>query len=141
MALFNKGKIKINFEFGEIDGRFMNIHVINNNNEEFITPESPVYESQVILPTKIIIKTSGKNMKYDTKIVNNEIVADMYAKITDVTLDSHPLNHNFHHKKINLKAEDGRVHTTNYFGFNGTVEITLQEDNIFSQYLILNSDA
>ena len=136
---FNSCKIEIDFEFGSCHGDLMTVEIINGNHVETIDPNNPTYKSEIYLPTRLEIRTSGKRMDYHTRLENGEIVEDMYVKIQNVRLDGLPLNQNFLNKKITLVDENKQSHTTNYFGFNGSVNLNFDEDNVFIQYVLLNT--
>jgi len=138
--MFNKCEIEIEFEFGSVNGEYMNVEIVNGNNTTVVIPENRRYRAAITLPTRLSITTSGKNPRYHTVLRNGEIVEDMFVKITKFTIDKQPLNEIFLHKKITLSALDGSKHTTNYFGFNGTADIDFLEDNVFIQYVMLNTD-
>ena len=137
MTTFSKCKLKIDFEFGECNGKLMTVKV----NNQILQPKDflATYEDEIVLPTSIVIETSGKEQGVDTKVdADGNILEDMYAKVTSLSLDSFEFNEIFLHQKMQL-ITDNATHTTCYFGFNGKVTLDLAEDNVFSQVLSLNS--
>jgi len=136
---FNSCEIEIDFEFGSCHGDFMTVEIINGNHVETVHPDNPHYKSEINLPCNLVIRTSGKKMGYHTKLEDGEIVEDMYAKIVDVKFDGMLLNETFKSRKVALVDENNQTHTTSYFGFNGNVRLDFPEDNVFIQYLLLNS--
>lgn len=138
MTLFNTCKLKITFKFGKCNNRLMKLIV----NDEVLIPVDNyvVFEKNIQLPKKLVLKTSGKIDGVDTKVdAKGNIVEDMYIQIESISLDDFPLNEIFLHQRINLLTENGKTNTSNYIGFNGTVNLDFVEDNVFSQVLTLNN--
>lgn len=111
-------------------------------NDEVLIPVDNyvVFEKNIQLPKKLVLKTSGKIDGVDTKVdAKGNIVEDMYIQIESISLDDFPLNEIFLHQRINLLTENGKTNTSNYIGFNGTVNLDFVEDNVFSQVLTLNN--
>lgn len=92
----------------------------------------------ILLPTVVTVITSGKGQEDTVVDEQNNIIKDCYAKIREAYLDGFKLNEHFLHEKIVLRADNGQVVTSNYFGFNGTAQIRLDKDSVFSQYCWLN---
>ena len=141
MTNFNKCRLRIVFTLGKCNNKLMKIFV---DNQELIPFENDknitaVYESNIILPTEIPISTSGKDSNVDTIIDSDgNILEDLYAQITEVSLDNFELNENFLFKKIIVNTEFGDTYTTCYIGFNGLINLKFNEDNVFSQVLECN---
>jgi len=93
-----------------------------------------IFEKEINLPTELVIKTAGKNPKYDTKIdAAGNIYEDLAVQIESISLDSFELSDMYLHQKIKILTESGDEHTTSYFGFNGTILLNFSESNVFSQ--------
>jgi len=138
MTLFNTCKLKITFKFGKCNDRLMNLTV----NDEVLNPVDNyvLFEKNIQLPEKLSIKTSGKIDGKDTKVdTDGNIVEDMYIQIENISLDDFPLNEIYLHQRINLLTEKGETNTSNYIGFNGTVNLDFVEENVFAQVLTLNN--
>lgn len=137
MTDFNTCALKIVFKYNRCNNKFMNVSV----NDEEINPvnDYATYEKTLCLPETITIKTSGKNPKYDTKVDSEgKISEDMSVQIESISLDSFELNELYLHQKIKILTDSGDVHTTSYFGFNGTVNLDFLESNVFAQVLMAN---
>jgi hypothetical protein len=93
-------------------------------------------ELDLVLPENVVIKTSGKNLKYDTKMNSKgEIIEDLYVKIESISLDGFPLGERYIHQLITINTDDGNHVSTSYLGFNGEVVLEFAEDNAFFQVL------
>lgn len=132
----DKARLEIEFEFGSIDGRYMTVMVDGHK----IDPEAPKIDIDVELPTTIRIDYSGKNSQTDTKLdQSGSIVADLYAKITTMRLDGFPMSQQYLYKKLTMNTESGDRFTTCYAGFNGYMEVVLDQPTVFAQYILMNS--
>jgi len=99
-----------------------------------------IFEKEINLPTELVIKTAGKNHKYDTKIdAAGNIYEDLAVQIESISLDSFELSDVYLHQKIKILTESGDEYTTSYFGFNGTIMLNFSESNVFSQVLKENT--
>ena len=133
---------KIVFEFGSIDGRIMQITVVNGDFTKQVIPDKnniATVEFGIDLPTQIMLYFTGKNANTDTLVgEDGKIISDMYVKILEVAMDGFTLNEKFLHQKMKIQTESGSEIVTSYVGFNGSMCIDLAESDIFSQYLLLN---
>lgn len=141
MINFNKCNLKIHFTLGKCKNKLFKLLV---NNEELIPVDSgdlinAVYERQISLPTRVEIRTSGKDNNTDTIVdKDGKILEDLYVQIKEVSLDNFQLNEKYLHQKINIKTESGKMYTTSYIGFNGITVLNFQEKNVFSQVMVCN---
>ena len=141
MINFNTCNLKIVFKFNECNGKLMKVEV-DCGHSVILEPvdKYAVFEQQIELPKKVIIRTSGKNHKYDTKMdESGNIYEDLAVQIESIKLDSFDLNEQYLHQKINILTESGETHTTSYIGFNGTINLDFDENNVFAQVLKANS--
>tara|TARA_R110000782_G_scaffold233969_2_gene320158 strand:+ start:56 stop:472 length:417 start_codon:yes stop_codon:yes gene_type:complete len=138
MTKFSTCKLKIAFKFGECNNKLMTVNV----NGKTLQPENnqAIYEEEITLPTKVLIQTSGKEDGVDTKVdKDGNILEDMSAILTSLSLDSFELNEIFLYQRMQLVTKNNRSVTGCYFGFNGSVNIDFVEDNVFAQVLSFNS--
>jgi len=113
-----------------------------NVNGKTLQPENnqAIYEEEITLPTKVLIQTSGKEDGVDTKVdKDGNILEDMSAILTSLSLDSFELNEIFLYQRMQLVTKNNISVTGCYFGFNGSVNIDFVEDNVFAQVLSFNS--
>ncbi len=138
----NNCKIKIKLEFGSIDSKSMSVAFkfhgktvpIENNNGIGIVNEI------IKLPCDVGLIFSGKNNQTDTLVdENNNIIADLYVKILDFTLDGFSVNLPFIQKNLTLITESGSVINTPYIGFNGEMVVPLQKSSVFQQLNYCNT--
>jgi hypothetical protein len=119
-------------------------------------PMNLVIDSKTILPneqgkatfTKIIkfpsciyMEVSGKG-KYDTIIdEHGNVVKDKYIKLEKVQVNSIIPNVNFLKKWPRIAINGGRSNQiiySDYFGFNGTIELEFEGNNVFEWLLRTN---
>lgn len=99
-----------------------------------------IFEKQLYLPTKLVIKIVGKDHNHDTKIdAAGNIYEDLAVQIESISLDSFELSEIYLHQRIKILTESGEEHTTSYFGFNGTIVLDFSESNVFLQVLKANT--
>ena len=95
-----------------------------------------IFEKEIHFPTVVVIKTSGKNHNFDTKIdAEGNIYEDLFVQIESISLDSFKLNEKYLHQKIICVAESGDSIITSYLGFNGETKLEFLEENTFLQIL------
>lgn len=139
MTNFNKCKVKIIFKYHSCNNKLMTVLV----NDILLKPSDnnyAIFEREINLPTELVIKTAGKNHKYDTKIdADGNIYEDLAVQIESISLDSFELSDVYLHQKIKILTESGDEYTTSYFGFNGTIMLNFSESNVFSQVLKENT--
>ena len=88
------------------------------------------HEISVQFPTKIKITVDGKTAN-DTIVDDaGNIIADTYFKLVDMSVDRMPCFIDYLHNQV-LNLQSGEFVKSNYWGFNGTVEIDLPEENSF----------
>ena len=93
-------------------------------------------ELDLMLPENVVIETSGKNPKYDTKMNSKgEIVEDLYVQIESISLDGFPLGEKYIHQMVKINTDEGKHVNTSYLGYNGEVVLEFTEDNAFFQVL------
>ena len=134
-------KIGFEFEFGVIQDRHMTLQILHDDNVFMVAGSEGKanLEFDIVLPTRIVLKFSGKNPNTDTLVDSTgNIIEDMYVKITKVNFDGFDLSDMFLHKKIVLDTNDGQQIVTSYIGFNGTINFEFNESTVFKQYLSCN---
>ena len=139
MTNFNECKIKIVFKYHSCNNKLMNVLVdndpVNPSDENYA-----IFEKQLYLPTKLVIKIVGKDHNHDTKIdAAGNIYEDLAVQIESISLDSFELSEIYLHQRIKILTESGEEHTTSYFGFNGTIVLDFSESNVFLQVLKANT--
>jgi len=132
----DKARIDLEFEFGLIDNRCMTVMV----NGQLVTPANPTVSFDITLPTQFRIDYSGKDNQTDTKLdKQGNIIADLYAKITTMKLDGFPVRQKYLYHTVTMHTTTGQVFTTCYAGFNGHMQVVLDQPTVFSQYILMNS--
>jgi hypothetical protein len=128
MAKFNKSLIKLQFDFVEINGEYMNLNIMYTNKQILVLPaKEQIVEFQIDFPTEVILDISGKNMNYDT-ILNDDgvIIKDKHIKLTRATIDNITVPDLFLKQWPELCGNK-----SSYFGFNGQVKLKFLEKNSF----------
>lgn len=145
MSKINCANFVFAFEFGKVRDAFMRAEILIDDKVYSVPCEwsgdvgQGTVQVPVTLPSKLIISLSGKGPNDTLVDDQGNITQDCYAKLTDVYIDSFRLSHDhFLHKKIILQTENGQAINTSYFGFNGTVQMDLDKNSVFSQYCALN---
>ena len=87
----------------------------------------------IALPTVLTIEHHGKNMKYDTKLVDGNIVDDKGFLIEKIQIDNFILKNEIYH--FEFKTEDGEIiSNNNYIGHNGKFTIDIDSENLAIWY-------
>lgn len=138
MNLFATCQLAIHFEFTQVHDSCMTVQVQVADHASELGPNEPgifVFESLIELPEKIHMTFSGKNMSKDT-VCDQEglILHDKCVIIQKITLDRFPVDAFYLKKKLLLQEIDSdRITHGNYIGFNGTMMLDLDCENVFYQ--------
>lgn len=134
----NQFSMTFNFEFVCVNDQYMNLTILNQNQQFVVTHDRPSITFNLILPTSVTLQFSGKNYNTDTVVdLDGNIVQDKFIKIVSVDVDRFRLPETFLYRKLTINTDDGRSYTTPYIGFNGRMHLVLDQTDIFSQYLKL----
>lgn len=132
-------KILIDFTFSDIDNP-MQLSAQGHP----VIPDAfgkAMFIADIELPSKIILEVSGKN-KNDTVVdAHGNIVKDKCIIIENVYVDGLSPNINFLKKWPRLMAGgkgSNKIVYSNYFGFNGIVELEFEGANVFQWLLRTN---
>jgi len=87
-------------------------------------------------PTKLIIEHYDKNMKYDTKLENGNIVDDKSFILEKIYIDNFVLENELYHFKF-IKDNGEELNNSNYIGYNGKYIINIDSDELFTWYFKL----
>ena len=99
-------------------------------------PQTIELETELNLPTALTVEHHGKNMKYDTKILDGEIVDDKGFTIEKIQIDKFTLHNEIH----NFKFYDDKgsvIEKTNYIGYNGKFVIDIDAKHLSIWYYTL----
>lgn len=126
------------FDFEGINNQHLSLTVHSHNQQFMVTDTDPTITLDLVLPTVVHLEFSGKNYNTDTILDSDgKIIKDKYIKITSVNIDGFDLPETFLYQKLVVNTDDGRTFTTPYVGFNGAIQITLDQPDVFSQFLKL----
>jgi hypothetical protein len=142
MTKINECCIEVEFEFGSVNNKLMQVQLINDQNVVPVNPQHVDNKYQaaakinVKFPTTVKLEFAGKDPNIDTILDDKgNIVEDLYVKITAIKLDGFALRETFLNQRLTIHTLDNQCWTTNYIGFNGTITINFEKSNTFSQYL------
>ena len=140
--MLNIVDVTFDFEFGDLDGRFMNVAVTSGDQTVNVTPDNPSVKLEKIkMPTQIKMDFTGKRQGKDTKVDSNGIIVqDMHVKLKGMRLDHMKVPEWVLQKKLAYTTASGETLKTAYIGFNGTMVIDIPETNVFSLFRRLNKD-
>jgi hypothetical protein len=131
---FSHCELKLEFEFGSTNSKYMEIKV----NGCKVTPDQPYITLPIYLPTTIQLELSNKGPNDTIVDSSGNIVQDCYIKLKTMAIDGFALNEKWLNQKIILNTNDGQQITSNYFGFNGTVTMILNRNSVLAQCLYMN---
>lgn len=130
----NISTLKLEFEISTIDGNSMSMIV--NNNGVLTTLENLqegifVYQDYLRFPSTFSISVAGKG-PLDTQVDDQgNIIKDKYIKLNNIEVDGLNCDPYYLYQKIVLNSVDGQIVTSNYWGFNGVVNLNFSESNSF----------
>jgi hypothetical protein len=135
--IFNTCKLKIKFNFVELNNQTMSINISTNNDtvQDLIQNHSGsyLYVKELILPTTVRLEFFGKNLNCDTIIdQTGQIIKDKCVIVESIALDNIKISKNALSRCIKLKNDSQEV-VSAYVGFNGTVLLELKKSNVLLQ--------
>lgn len=133
--MFNKkSNLKLTFEVGTIDNRSMSLTINNQGHISLYSNLSEgifVYQDQIEFPCDFKIIVDGKG-PLDTQVdEQGNILQDKYIKLTNIEIDRLACDPYYLYKNIVLNTKDGQQITSNYWGFNGTIDLDFNQANSF----------
>ena len=141
---FAQCQIGLSFEYGQIDGRHMNLSVQYG---QYIYTVLPTFDNEVgsaelmfDIELPAVINFSINNKGPNDTIVDSEgkIIKDCYIKIIGLSIDGFQIKLGSIDQNILVLTENGQSFTTHYLGFNGKAELSLSKPDVMSQVLFLN---
>jgi hypothetical protein len=99
-------------------------------------PQTIELETELNLPTALIVEHHGKNMKYDTKIIDGQIVDDKGFTIEKIQIGEITLHNEIHTFKF-LDENGPVIKKTNYIGYNGKFIIDINAKHLSIWYYAL----
>ena len=87
-------------------------------------------------PTKLTIEHYDKNMKYDTKLENGNIIEDKGFILEKIKFDNFVLENELYHFKF-IKDNGEELKDNNYIGHNGKYTINIDSDELVTWYFKL----
>lgn len=138
MSPLSTCNLKIHFEFVSVNDACMTATI---QIDDFISNIGPnnagifIFDRDIVLPTKVQMEFSGKDMAIDTICdPHGKILQDKCVIIRKILLDGFAVDRYYLQKKLTLheKGSD-RTNRSNYIGFNGTMLLDLDRPNVFLQ--------
>ena len=131
-------KLTIQFDFTGMNGSCMTVTIEESQQLSVLTPGTSglyLWEKNIRLPTNINLTFSGKNMMTDTVCDDSgNITQDKCVIIKRIMLDRFQVDSYYLEKRLTLhETGSARINRSNYIGFNGTMTIALDCDNVFFQ--------
>lgn len=130
--------IRINFVFEFVANNGSMSLVMTNDDRVLaqITNEIGLIEvnTQINIPSQIIIEVSGKNPK-DTTVVDGKIVADKYIRLVSMDFGGIPITEFTLFNILNYE-HGGKIWHDSYWGFNGKITIDFNSDNFITWHLL-----
>ena len=138
----NRSQTEISFclEQGECNG-YMNSQWFFN--DKLVYETKGLHESNINLsldlPGQLVIVATGKNPTRDTKVDdNNNIVQDKYIKLSEMYVARYPVKSHVIRTLCQFTADDGSVHTSNYFHRNGKMVINFESNDPIAWHIQRN---
>ena len=139
--MLNTIDVTFEFEYGMIDNRYMQIEISTNKQSVLVNAKTNIVVKEIQIPNQLSLSFTGKTPGRDTIVDSaGNIIQDMYVKVIGLIIDYLKLPEWVLQKKLSYVTFDGRLLTTSYIGFNGTMTIDIPESMVFSFYRRLTRD-
>lgn len=140
--LTNQSDLELEFKIGHCNGT-MGMEIFANNtmvsSYSVFDTDRFVFKHRINWPTTLKIVLSNKNLLHDTTVDSDgKIIADKYIQLTRIMVDRIETTVR-HINSIVLNTNDNKI-TTNYWGYNGYVELNLTQENSFMWHLTQRID-
>lgn len=136
--------IQMELSFGSYRGEFMHLSLIANGDQILGCEGSSLKKSvdfNIVLPGRVLIETSGKNVNDTMLDSDGRIIEDKYIRVDAVYLNNIPVEHWILEQRLFVfQGRDGFFAKTNYFGSNGLAILDLPQTDIFDFWLDLQID-
>jgi hypothetical protein len=133
----NQSEIELEFKIGHCNGTMnMQIFVDDMPTADYqgFKTDSLVVKQAVNWPAIMKIVVSNKNLSCDTKVDNNgTILEDKFIELTKIIVDRVDASTNYI-KSIVLDTGEDKINS-NYWGFNGTVNLCFDQSDSFTWHL------
>ena len=93
-------------------------------------------DADLKFPTELAIQHYDKNMKYDTKVQEDEIVDDKGFVLEKIEIDGYVLQNELYHFKF-IKDNGEEIVNNNYVGYNGKYIINIDSASLPAWYFKL----
>ncbi len=132
-------EVQLTFEVGHCNGS-MSLQVFGNNQQLFtrndLTEQQISLDLNLDLPGTIKIVLGNKNNNTDTRIDHNgQVLQDKYIKLSEMTVARVPVKSSVLFDLCNYLTETGQQSQDTYWGWNGTVQINLNESTPVTWHL------
>jgi hypothetical protein len=138
----NQSELELEFKIGHCNGTMaMEIFVDNIPVASYssFTTDRFVFKHRINWPTTLRIVLSNKNPMHDTTVdTNGNITADKYIQLTKILVDRIETTVG-HINSVVLNTDENKI-TTLYWGFNGSVELKLDQADSFVWHLAQRTD-
>ena len=139
--MLNTIDVTFEFEYGMIDNRYMQIEISTNKQSVLVNAKTNIVVKEIQIPNRLSLSFTGKTPGRDTIVDSaGNIIQDMYVKVIGLKIDNLKVPEWVLQKKLSYVTFDGRLLTTSYIGFNGTMTIDIPESMVFSFYRRLTRD-
>lgn len=121
--------VKLIFDIGVTNGSSMSLVV---GDQTFNNLSAGRFETEILVefPSNLKIVVDGKETN-DTIVVDGEIVADKYIKLDEMYIDGIKISDNLLYN-LELHTTRNSIVTSNYWGFNGFVNLEFDCDSAFN---------
>ena len=137
MSFLTHTQLKLIFEISHAGDSSMGMTFGDSDTFENFEQDRFEYETTIQFPTSLVIETFGKGHNDTVMDHDGNIISDKYIKLLDIQLNGLSCDSYYINDGIWIKANDGRVANSNYWGMNGKVTLDFLEENSF--YWLLNS--
>jgi hypothetical protein len=125
--------LKLKFLYGCYNGK---IHMTINGQPV----DSELVDIDINLPTTVKIELSGKNYSVDTLVDSSgKILDDKFVQLKEMRLGGIPIEEINLIKICKYNTDQGKNIQSTYWGFNGLVEIIIDQENFIKYLLLLNN--
>lgn len=137
-------ELDINLYFSNYNGS-MTVEIKNNNQmlTKFANVATGDYNVKCLIdmPANLTFTISGKNYNSDTRVVDQEVVADKFVQLKSMSLGKIPIGVLLLPTicKFTTDKEGDKIKYETYWGFNGVVNINIPYSNFIKYHLSMNN--
>lgn len=134
MIFSPESNLRLEFTVSRLEHKGPTLIISNNSVTETLNNLSAgplIYETKITFPCKFQIFMQGKGPADTVVDQDGNIIKDIFVRLDNINVDGFSCHPVYLHRNIWLETDCGQKIQTNYWGFNGQVNLNFDYPNSF----------